>query len=173
MFELYRVYADLQENPEEFDRFFFWGEMILKDFNDLDQFLADPDKLYHQLAEFKEFESDLSYLSPQQIALIQQFWSSFVSQERNHQEKFLKFWQLLKPLYHAFQASLNVSGLAYSGKLYRQVAESLDQIPKPDQHFIFIGFNAFTGTEEILIKYFYSEFRSGNSLGFGCLLCRG
>jgi len=158
IFELYRVYSDLHPEPEDFDKFFFWGEMILKDFNDLDQFMADAKKLYHQLAEFKEFESDQSFLTESQVELIQQFWNSFVRQDRMHQEKFLKFWEMLNPLYQAFQASLNVSGLAYSGKLYRKVAESLDQITKPEKHTIFIGFNAFTGTEEKLIKYFITQF---------------
>ncbi len=158
IFELYRVYKDLHPNPEDFDRFFFWGEMILKDFNDLDQFMADAKRLYHQLAEFKEFETDQSFLTEGQVELIQQFWNSFVRQDRTHQEKFLKFWELLNPLYQAFQASLEVSGLAYSGKLYRKVAESLDQLEKPEKHAIFIGFNAFTGTEEKLIKHFISNF---------------
>lgn len=158
IFELYRVYRDIHPNPEDFDRFFFWGEMILKDFNDLDQFLADAKRLYHQLAEFKEFESDQSFLTESQVELIQQFWNSFVRQDRMHQEKFLKFWEMLHPLYQAFQASLNVSGLAYSGKLYRQVVESLDQLEKPEKHTVFIGFNAFTGTEEKLIKHFISKF---------------
>ncbi len=158
IFELYQVYRDLHPAPEDFDRFYFWGEMILKDFNDLDQFMADPKKLYHQLAEFKEFETDQSFLTESQVELIQQFWASFVRQDRMHQEKFLKFWQLLNPLYQAFQASLNVSGLAYSGKLYRKVAESLDQIPSPEKQFVFIGFNAFTKTEENLIKHFISKF---------------
>lgn len=158
IFELYRVYKGIHPAPEEFDKFFFWGEMILKDFNDLDQFMADPKKLYHQLAEFKEFESDQSFLSEEQVKLIQQFWNSFVQQDKTHQEKFLKFWQLLNPLYQAFQASLEVSGLAYSGKLYRKVATGLDSISKPKNHVVFIGFNAFTGTEEKLIKHFITHF---------------
>lgn len=158
IFELYRVYCDLHPSPEEFDRFFFWGEMILKDFNDLDQFMADAKKLYHQLAEFKEFESDQSFLTESQVELVQQFWASFVRQDRTHQEKFLKFWEMLNSLYQAYQASLDVSGLAYSGKLYRKVAESLDKLSKPEKQTIFIGFNAFTKTEEKLIKHFISNF---------------
>src|SRR5690606_23092588 len=41
IFELYHVYAGLHANPEPFDRFYYWGEIILKDFNDLDNFLVD------------------------------------------------------------------------------------------------------------------------------------
>ena len=35
IFELYELYRQIQTEPEEFDRFYFWGELILKDFNDL------------------------------------------------------------------------------------------------------------------------------------------
>lgn len=158
IFELYKVYQSLHPEPETFDRFYFWGEMILKDFNDLDQFMADAKKLYLHLSEIKKLESDLSFLSNSQIELIRQFWNSFERQDRSHQEKFLKFWQMLSPLYQAYQASLEVSGMAYSGKLYRKVVQSLEEILKPEKQFIFIGFNAFTGTEEKLIKHFISEF---------------
>ena len=160
IFELYRVYTDLHPEPETFDRFYHWGELILKDFNDVDQFLVDARKLYHQLSEIKEFESDLSYLTESQIKLINEFWKSFERQDRRHQEKFLKFWKLLSPLYQAFQASLEVSGLAYSGQLYRKVAEGLDTLAKPEKRHVFIGFNAFTGTEEKLFKHFITEFEA-------------
>ncbi|WP_439489933.1 PD-(D/E)XK nuclease family protein [Algoriphagus sp.] len=158
IFELFRVYQDINPEAETFDRFYFWGEMILKDFNDVDQFMADAEKLYHHLSEIKELESDLSFLNESQIQLIRQFWSSFVRQDRDHQEKFLKFWQLLSPLYTSFKASLAVSGLAYSGMLYRKVAESLASIAPPEKALHFVGFNAFTGTEEALIKHYITEF---------------
>ena len=158
IFELYSVYQELNPEAETFDRFYFWGEMILKDFNDVDQFMANADKLYHHLSEIKELESDLSFLTESQVELIKQFWSSFIRQDRDHQEKFLKFWQLLSPLYASFQGSLAISGLAYSGMLYRKVAESLDILSRPEKTHYFIGFNAFTGTEEALIKHYITEF---------------
>jgi hypothetical protein len=125
IFELYKVYQTLHPEPETFDRFYFWGEMILKDFNDVDQFMAEAKKLYLYLYEIKELESDLSFLSDQQIALIRQFWDSFKNQGKGHQEKFLKFWQLLSPLYEAFQASLKVSEtIEYNRKKNRKMTYS-------------------------------------------------
>ena len=53
---------------------------------------------------------------------------------------------------------LRTAGLAYSGQLYRQVAENTGQIPHPEKHVVFVGFNAFTLTEEKLIKHFVKEF---------------
>lgn len=158
IFELYKVYGALHSHPEPFDRFYYWGEMILKDFNDLDNFLVNADELYHQLEEVKIIENDLTYLTEGQIDLIKEFWRSFEVKDKLHQEKFLKFWKMLRPIYRNFQVALSGTGMAYSGMLYRQVVDTLMQLEKPDRHYIFIGFNAFTLTEEKLIKHFIKEF---------------
>ncbi len=158
IFELYKVYSSLHASPEPFDRFYYWGEMILKDFNDLDSFMVDATKLYHQLEEVKEFENDLTYLTDGQIELIQQFWKSFEVKDKAQQDRFLKFWKQLRPLYQEFRANLLVSGHSYSGMLYRQVADKLHKIERPESKYIFIGFNAFSATEERLIKHYISEF---------------
>lgn len=158
IFELYELYAQIQQEPEDFDRFYFWGELILKDFNDLDQFLAPAKTVYQNLAEIKEFESDLSFLTEDQKELISQFWKAFERQNDQEKEKFLRFWQILGRLYGDFQHRLKTAGLAYSGQLYRQVAENLSAISKPDQHYVFVGFNAFTLTEEKLIGHFVESF---------------
>jgi hypothetical protein len=160
LFELYKVYSELHHLPESFDRFYFWGEMILQDFNDLDNFLVDAAKLYHLLEELKEIEKDLSYLTNSQIQLIREFWKSFEVKDRAHQEKFLKFWKLLRPLYENFRKALTESGLAYSGQLYRQVVEQLHSLNKPQHHHVFIGFNAFSLTEEKLIRHFIKTFKA-------------
>src|SRR5690554_3390559 len=89
IFELYKVYSSLVNQPESLDRFYYWGEMILKDFNDLDNFMVEADRLYHHLEEVKELESDLSYLTEAQVLLIRQFWKSFEVKDKRQQEKFL------------------------------------------------------------------------------------
>src|SRR5690606_15591163 len=158
IFELYKVYCSLNPAPEPFDRFYYWGEMILKDFSDLDSFMVDAGRLYHQLEEVKEIENDLTYLTDSQIELIQQFWKSFQVKDRVQQDKFLKFWKQLRPLYEKLQAALLASGYSYSGMLYRRVAERLHEMERPASNDVFIGFNAFSAAEEKLIKYFIAEF---------------
>ncbi|MCM0041247.1 MAG: PD-(D/E)XK nuclease family protein [Algoriphagus sp.] len=158
VFELYEEYRSLQKEAEPFDRFYHWGELILKDFNDLDQFLAPVKQVYAQLAEIKEFESDLSFLTEEQLALIAQFWKAFERQNETEKERFLKFWQILGALYEGFQVRLQTSGKAYGGQLYRQVASTREGIAKPDKHLIFIGFNAFTLAEEKIITHFITAF---------------
>src|SRR5690606_15540007 len=102
----------------------------------------------------KVIENDLTYLTDSQINLIREFWRSFEVKDKLHQEKFLKFWKMLRPIYTNFQDALSGTGMAYSGMLYRQVVDRLMQLEKPDRHYVFIGFNAFTLTEEKLIKHF-------------------
>jgi len=158
VFELYEEYRSLQKEAEPFDRFYHWGELILKDFNDLDQFLAPVKQVYAHLAEIKEFESDLSFLTEEQWALIAQFWKAFERQNETEKERFLKFWQILGSLYEGFQERLQTSGKAYGGQLYRQVASTTETIAKPDKQLIFIGFNAFTLAEEKIITHFIAAF---------------
>tara|TARA_R110002049_G_scaffold5575_2_gene37956 strand:+ start:1984 stop:4860 length:2877 start_codon:yes stop_codon:yes gene_type:complete len=158
IYELYKVFKPLSGSEESFDRFYFWGEMILRDFNDLDQFLVNPEKLFINLKEQKILESDWSFLSTTQIELIQAFWASFESRDRFHQEKFLRFWDVLFPLYKQFNTSLKTLGLAYGGAIYREVAEGLGKMKSPDKSIVFVGFNAFTGAEEKLVKYFVENF---------------
>ncbi|AWW29361.1 PD-(D/E)XK nuclease family protein [Echinicola strongylocentroti] len=162
IFELYRVYNELQADAEPFDRFYFWGEMILKDFNDIDQFLVDPSKLYKLVAEIKEIETDLSFLTESQIELVKQFWKSFEREGRGsaegHKDRFIRYWELLLPLYKRYKRELAISDYAYSGMLYREVAENMRHMKKPSVHYAFVGFNAFTGTEELLVKHFVSQF---------------
>ena len=158
VFELYEHYRQLQGDPEPFDRFFHWGELILKDFNDLDQFLAPVKKVYTNLAEIKEFETDLSFLTEEQRALIAQFWKAFERQNEAEQDRFLRFWQVLADLYEGFQGRLRSAGMAYAGQLYRQVAEHTAEIAQPDKQLVFVGFNAFTGAEEKIITHFIQAF---------------
>ncbi|MDO6436571.1 PD-(D/E)XK nuclease family protein [Cyclobacterium sp. 1_MG-2023] len=158
IYELYKVFKSLSGSNEAFDRFYFWSEMILKDFNDLDQFLVSPEKLFVNLKEQKILESDWSFLSSDQIELIQAFWASFESRDRFHQEKFLRFWDVLFPLYQGFNSSLQTLGLAYGGSIYREVVENLDNVPPSDMKTFFVGFNAFTGAEEKLIKHYVKNF---------------
>ncbi len=57
LFILYQSYCQalIESNPQgeeqirDFDRFIFWGDMILNDFDEIDKALADPKQLYKDL----------------------------------------------------------------------------------------------------------------------------
>jgi len=39
LFELYKVYRRIKKSPESFDDFYFWGDMLLNDFDDIYKYL--------------------------------------------------------------------------------------------------------------------------------------
>ena len=45
LLELYRCYAALNPSAESLDDFLFWGEVLLADFDDVDKYLVDAEKL--------------------------------------------------------------------------------------------------------------------------------
>ncbi len=45
LFELYKVYRKIRKSGESFDDFYFWGDMLLNDFDDIDKYLVDASKI--------------------------------------------------------------------------------------------------------------------------------
>ena len=122
--ELYKVYSAYHNEP--FDKFYFWGDMLLTDFDTIDKYLIDADMLFRNLADIKELEADVSYLSPVQLKIIA-FWANFTDETSLSEEKrrFLAVWQTLGPVYRTFRERLRSLGMAYTGMVHRAAAERI------------------------------------------------
>lgn len=162
LFTLFNCYAKL--NPEistSFDKFIFWGEMLVSDFNDVDRYLVDPDKLFTNLERLKEIGSN--YLTEEQIEIIRRYWDNempdaepetFWRHALNSGEiaggRFVKLWEVLAPLYHSYIDALASRGLTTSGALYRNAAEAIRRKAASTLTFskyVFVGFNVLTTSE--------------------------
>ena len=96
LFKLYDIYLRHSGSSETFDEFLYWGEMLLNDFDDIDKYMADARMLFTNVTDLREIENDFSFLSPEQIAAIRTFWSSFYPKgDTPNQEQFLAVWQIL------------------------------------------------------------------------------
>ncbi|MDD4492535.1 MAG: PD-(D/E)XK nuclease family protein, partial [Bacteroidales bacterium] len=60
LFRLYRIYIELSGSKESFDEFMFWGEIVLADFDDVDKYLVNPQKLFANIKDLKDIDSDYS-----------------------------------------------------------------------------------------------------------------
>lgn len=154
--ELYKIYS--QYHDEKFDKFYFWGEMLLSDFDLIDKYMIDADTLFRNLCDIKELEADLSYLTPEMRHIIHSFWSNFSDEESlsDEKRKFLKMWLSLAPIYHRFRERLLESGVAYTGMLYRSAAENITTgkgEPNLGRNYIFVGFNALSECEKRMLRY--------------------
>lgn len=156
LFTLYEEYLLLKKNDESFDKFVFWGEMLVNDFDDIDKYLVDARRLFTNIKDLKEIETD--YLLPEQIEVISRFWQSFLYPDTESDKKasFASLWQILYDLYSNFRNRLSAQGLAYEGMVFREVASSAREgsliLPDADR-FVFIGFNAITTAERTLMQY--------------------
>ena len=154
LFRLYYHYTKISGSAESFDEFVFWGEIILNDFNDTDKFLADSAKLFANVKELKEIESDYSFLSPTQLAAVKSFWEGFLPEERSESKaRFREVWEILYPLYLSFREELSANNTGYEGMIYRRVAEDpalLDQLQKY-RKVVFVGLNALNECEKLIL----------------------
>ena len=51
--ELYKVYSAYHNEP--FDKFYFWGEMLLNDFDTIDKYRVDADALFRNIYELRSW----------------------------------------------------------------------------------------------------------------------
>ncbi len=155
--ELYRIYAEFHPS-ESFDKFYFWGEILLSDFDLIDKYMIDADMLFSNLYDLKEMESDLSYMSEEMRRTIHSFWSHFADEASLSLEKrkFLTLWKSLCPIYHKFRSHLSALGIAYPGMIYRSAVEQIEQGVQQEEeptHYVFIGFNALSECERRMLSY--------------------
>jgi CRISPR/Cas system-associated exonuclease Cas4 (RecB family)/RNAse (barnase) inhibitor barstar len=156
---LYEVYRRQMHQEESFDAFYPWGEMLLKDFDDLDKYLTDADVLFQVLFRQKEIDTAYDFLSEEQKQLITNFWKTFGDRHTKHQEAFLKIWRVLPEVYRQFTNQLRSQGLGYGGMIYRDTVNALDSGAHPgvEGPVLFVGFNALTLAEERIISWYLTH----------------
>lgn len=152
--KLYKSYTQTSSSPEKFEDFYFWGNMLLGDFDDIDKYLVEAKDLFSNLIALKELELNFPYLSEEQIAVIQKFWTSFNPEKySNEQKEFLKIWDKLYSTYCHFKAHLLEEGISYEGMNERYFCEHLDQYTHPE-HILIAGFNALNTCEKQIFSYY-------------------
>ncbi|MBM3420790.1 MAG: PD-(D/E)XK nuclease family protein, partial [Bacteroidetes bacterium] len=70
VFELYRIYRQLSGSSETFDNFYFWGEMLLGDFDDIDKNLVDARALFTNISDLHRIDEQFGGLTPEQVEII-------------------------------------------------------------------------------------------------------
>lgn len=158
---LYKAYQVVTHTEEDFDRFYFWGEMLVRDFNEVDKYMVNAPLLFLDLSNQKELDSQFDFLTPEQLEFLRSFWGNFDSNDGLNKQKFLQLWRQLPEVYVEFKRQLKADGLAYEGMIHREVAEELKAgtiqsgySPHYSNETWFVGFNALTGAEEKILSYF-------------------
>jgi ATP-dependent helicase/nuclease subunit B len=142
LFELYEVYQQVTPNPETFEEFSKWGQILLHDFNEIDRYLIPTESFFTTMNNVRAIE----------------VWNLGDGELTTIQQNYLAFWKQMGMLYHAFHEHLLKNNNAYQGKAFRIVAEQLRDNPTTFiekeikwKQLIFVGFNALTLAEETII----------------------
>ncbi len=160
MLTLYDCYKALKPDAEPLDEFIFWGGVILSDFAEVDKYLVEPGHIFKNVAEYRQLQDSLDYLTAEQEEALRHFLGQF-RDSGEYKERFRRIWDILLPLYHSFNEALAAEGMATEGAIYRSIAKSLDSVAVVDLleesfpdtgRFVFVGLNALNECEKRVMR---------------------
>ena len=145
LFELYDIFKEIDPNVV-FEKFITWANILLSDFDKIDQYLVDAKALFSYISEAKALERWQMQLGESQ-------------KDRNlktdRTDRYFKLFENIYTVYHKLRNRLTEKGLVYRGMAYRDLAEKVDKyILEKDRHikYYFVGFNALSDAEEKIIR---------------------
>lgn len=151
--DLYKVFQKATGSKETLDDFYFWGEMLIADFDDADKNMADTHALFSNLKDLNELMDNYDFLEEGQKEALSQFFHNFsINQITELKQRFISMWNVLGDIYTEYKALLGSQSIAYEGMLHRQVIEQLDVEALPYNKYIFVGFNVLNKVEHTLFK---------------------
>ena len=184
MFALYDAYCQaMGDDAQEFDKFIYWAQLIIGDFNDIDKSLADPDGIYRNLSDLYGLSSN--YLSPEVQKEVERIFgkSLFTAffdtsaeadlwQHRAEEasgssqttgegdavvkKEFMSLWNALATIYGYYHAQLDRRGVVSPGRQLRLAAEGKLK-PLRYSRLVMIGFGVLSAAEVTLFKRFKQD----------------
>lgn len=171
---LWEVYQSKIQPPHTFDQLYSLMEMMLSDFQDIDNNMVDPSRLFLNMADLKE-NTDFSFLEEEQRKAIEQFFGMFFNTDNGQQttdtplkSKFMALWNRLTDIYETYQKALltttaDEEPMVYEGMMKRKVIEALtskneEARRRMDERlaaktYVMVGFNVLNKTERELFRY--------------------
>jgi ATP-dependent helicase/nuclease subunit B len=146
---LFEIFKSI--DPElNFDRFVGWSGLLLQDFSNLDQNLANTKEVFQYLSEAKALER----------------WDLDPEKSRTAGvTRYFTFWDQLARVYRELKRRLKADHLAYPGLAYREAVKRLQtelrdlQKPAPARH-VFVGLGGLSRSEEKFINLLHKAGRA-------------
>lgn len=172
--KLWEVYREKMRPTKSFDQLYSMIETMLSDFQDIDNNLVEPSKLFLNIADLKEL-TDYSFLEDEQREAIEQFFGKFFvtgNAQTPLKSQFKNLWNQLTSIYEAYQTALlqttnDEQPMVYEGMMKRRVIETLtgkDEAAKKRtsdkltaKTYVMVGFNVLNKTELELFRYIKQE----------------
>ena len=131
----YEFYQQMFAN-ETFDNFIKWFPTLVKDWDDMMKFSPNDEAVLEYMLDEERIKN----------------WGDQLGEE-NARTKNLDFWKKMVVYLPAFKKHLLSKNWATSGMLHQEATKRISIFSeKTQQQYIFIGFNAFTPVEELLVR---------------------
>ena len=141
LLEFYNVYLKLSEGGKQqsFDDVANWAKMLIQDFNEIDRYLLDANKVLSYLKSIEDIKH----------------WSLDLEKHTDLIRNHLRFWEQLPTYYNEFYHYLLNKKVGYQGLIYREAVNNIAEFSKssPNSTYIFAGFNALNAAEEHIIQH--------------------
>ena len=149
---LHEIFGRLTGSTETLDDFYYWGELMLADFDDIDKNLVEATRLFINLADIKDVENQFDYLTPEQRELLGRFFAGLRNdtEQTELKRRFIKLWQVMGDIYNELHNALRTKGLAYEGMMYRDGIEHFDVSKLRYERYVIVGFNVLNSVEQAL-----------------------
>lgn len=140
LFELYNIHTELggpERKYQNFEDFISFGELMMSDFSEIDQYMVDAAEIFDNLHSLKEIGE----------------WDIESTPLTEFQRRYLDFYRSLYQYYVRLREKLASKGQAYGGMAYRMVAETIGEKADkcPYSAVYFVGFNALSRCEAKII----------------------
>ncbi len=170
LFKAFKKHINDSESDSSFDNFYNFGEVLLSDFDDIDKYLVNPQKLFCNIADAKEIDIKFIDIEDDLMKILQSFWQNISnSSVLDKKMKSLELWQKMPAIYDDFTKELRKKGIGYQGLIYRDFVENRMLTTDFDsENYVFVGFSALNECEKSLFRHIreITKERNGQCLFF-------
>jgi hypothetical protein len=143
---LYQSYCrsiDKKQKPKTFETFLGWSAPLLKDLNNIDQYLVERKDFFSYMSSLHEIRA----WGQAQDKIIQDYTAS---------------WKRLPDMYDEFMHCLEENGQTTPGMCYRMTTELLETFLQHNSktQFVFCGFNALSPSEIFIVRQLLTQGRA-------------
>ncbi len=143
-------------NDYDFDKFISLGEIILKDFNEIDNYLVNVSEIFRNITDYEQINYMDDVLNDDQKIALKEFFGHFESDDLSAEKKyFLEIWSNIPNIYAEFTNNLKKKNIGYNGFVIRELVERMQNKPlefKEYDTYIFVGFYALTKAQKYLLS---------------------
>ena len=146
-FDLYRIHQNMAgAEAKTIDEFLTWAPVMLSDFNDIDNSMADAKDVFTQLSAVKAMQQ----------------WNPDGSPLTQMQQNYLHFFNSMYDYYTDLRGKLFLDNIGYQGSINRNVAENTSSLLKKQHwnNFLIVGINALNEAEIRILDFINSNYQT-------------